>query len=473
MKKSIVSKFTALLMAAILLCTLFAGCSKSGKPDSQESQPSADSSKDSSGDSSAEADETGEKPELNIVLELAPQTLPEFSSVTARVGSLKDFNVVIDQLPDSGPDRSNRITRIRTEIMAGKGPDVFVCDGYTGNLMDDWETTLFQFPEKAMKNQIFLPLDEYMENAQQTDFSKLVPALMEAGRNEEGQQILPVLYTFKAGNLVADRHLEGDKLPSEEYQLPKDLPKTHQEMLTCGDKVLESAACPMGNTELSYFGQPADVLNEDLNFTEEELLQLALEVRDSYEKYRGGYFDGITGEDGWKNGYYTLRNNLSHMFLVDNKMAEKIDNDTDFTLVADRNRDGGITAEISMFAAVSRNTQHPQEAFDVLDALLSEQVQANTTIYMSLFGIPSSAELGTREKPYRYSGYGWLMNEGTFAQFTALRDQINAVRFVTPLDREFNLNLFEVCRKEGVTEDEIKRAVHNSYTTMKMMLAES
>lgn len=79
--------------------------------------------------------------------------------------------------------------------MSGSGPDVFImrCDEKAS-----WHTeqALFQIPEQAIESGLFLPLDDYIENAQFIEWDKLTPIVMEAGRNEEGQLILPLTYNI-------------------------------------------------------------------------------------------------------------------------------------------------------------------------------------------------------------------------------------------------------------------------------------
>ena len=89
--------------------------------------------------------------------------------------------------------RKTVLQRIRTEIMAGEGPDVFLMR-YTpawkfaaGGVMieNDYEGTdfLFRYPEKAMETGLFLPLDEYIENnAELGEWDEIVQPVLDAGR---------------------------------------------------------------------------------------------------------------------------------------------------------------------------------------------------------------------------------------------------------------------------------------------------
>ena len=102
--------------------------------------------------------------------------MQSFLETVAMMGGPSD--VVLEIVPRSGVERETAIDRIRTEIMSGKGPDVFIVpcgDGYLTS-----EPSLFPVPEKTLEAGIFLPLDEYIENAQFMDWDKQTAVVMEA-----------------------------------------------------------------------------------------------------------------------------------------------------------------------------------------------------------------------------------------------------------------------------------------------------
>ncbi len=66
---------------------------------------------------------------------------------------------------------------------------------------------------------------------------------------------------------------------------------------------------------------------------------------------------------------------------------------------------------------------------------------------------------------------GWYLSEWNYQQFTEVRDQINAVEYMTPVVIE----LMELWPQVNAAEDEaqLEKLVHDSYTRMQMILAES
>lgn len=103
-------------------------------------------------------------------------------------------HVEYEVLPAEGAERETTLSRIRTEIMSGKGPDVFLCNCVSPG---DTETqALFPFPRKIMGSGVFLPLDDLIPKAQFLEWEKLNPPVMEAGKAGQEQIVLPTAYSL-------------------------------------------------------------------------------------------------------------------------------------------------------------------------------------------------------------------------------------------------------------------------------------
>ncbi len=200
MKKRAISRLTALILALTLLCTLCIlcpGCEQSGPAPERSAAPEPESSAQP-----AEPGPAGEPDTLQVLIDVefsSPFVTPLAEGMGNRlVDNLKLAGGKIGEvefayLPKEGADREAALTRMRTEIMSGQGPDLFIC-GCTNPQAE--EEPLFRFPMQAMENQLFLPLDEFFASAQFTEYEKLLPMAMEAGRNQEGQQLVPLAFTL-------------------------------------------------------------------------------------------------------------------------------------------------------------------------------------------------------------------------------------------------------------------------------------
>ena len=101
----------------------------------------------------------------------------------------------VEYIPAEGPERETALDRIRTEIMSRKGPDVFILSCIREDFVNAHQEALFPSPEKAMESDLFLPLDEYIENnAAYGEWDQFTEKILDAGKNKEGQQIIPIVH---------------------------------------------------------------------------------------------------------------------------------------------------------------------------------------------------------------------------------------------------------------------------------------
>ncbi len=110
-----------------------------------------------------------------------------------------------------------------------------------------------------MENRLFLPLDDYIEKAEYMEWDKFLPVIMDAGKNAEGQQIIPLSYTFSA--LYADREKYG--------LLDFDRSMTLSEMWQSDNPALRYASYTSAPFMVGRITEPGD---DEPMFTEEELL---------------------------------------------------------------------------------------------------------------------------------------------------------------------------------------------------------
>lgn len=446
----------------LLLCLPLASCQR-GEEKETFSVPSK-----AEGDAGAVVDETGETKEipwLTMVID-SPMIPSAFVGQFLRSvpGYGTEFQVEYELInplfmstegDDGEPleDPETRLRRMRTEMMAGKGPDIFLCDCASAALWENdggepFSEPLFNYPEKVMRSHVFLPLDEYISKAEYMEWDKLNQKVMEAGSYEGSQYILPIKYNlnltcFDPELVSADLAREYGAFPTTEYKLNPAASYTDL---------------------LSYFGQPADYEHDVPSFTEDELLELALSGFDTAQKSREGYFGGLLNAP---EGAFLSGGMGPYLFDKGNPGELPA-----YTMLPSYNRDGGATASITCFAAVNANTPNPNEAFRVLDYLMSEKVQQNDYIVNSVSGMPVYDELGSADKPISSSSRWWL-NETNYDSFCSVREQISAVKFYSLLDREAMFSLSKTYLAEDATEDSVRKAAHSTYTTLKMMLAES
>ena len=425
----------SLMLALTWLIFLFAACQTA--PPSSSAEP-----EDSSALGMEQAPEA-DLPTIKIFLDLPNMNFVESVFRTGIDGRYKGLNISFEtaaptKIINGKTDTTERdiyLTHLRTEIMAGEGPDVFIslCTG-EGNYRG-----LFPYPAQAMNNRLFLPLDEYIQNSDSIEWDKLFPLVMEKGRNEEGQQLVPLTYAFPL--FLYDK---------EQFSLQAQRPMTWDEMRTSSEEMVYE---PVKYTNLAdLFGESCDYDKDVPAITEEELFtccQDYVTIDSPVGESKGIRIQmvggGLLAQNGPDEG-----NNVT--------LEE---HGKQYTMLPIYNLSGGVTANITTFAAINRNTEHPEEAFMVVEYLLSRDAQQHDDIFKRMYGMPVHMEVCSMDAPMD----GRHMSEENFREFSAIRDQVNAVKFATPVDEVVN------CAIMG--PEASQEQVHKQYVTMQMMLAES
>lgn len=390
----------------------------------------------------AKQSDQSDLPRVSVFIDLPSANSGSIQDFFAYVpGNGKDFLIITETIPPEGQERDAALSRIRTEILAGEGFDVFLCTCWAPGRRED-EVGLFMFPDQAMENQIFLPLDDYISGAKHMEWDRLMPAVMEAGKGKAGQMLLPLAYEFDVFLLDKDR-----------FSSTIEFPATWDELAESGDKLARSLAGY--GTLYDMMGELADYGKDVPAFSEEELFDYTKRFLDHFKRVQPEAIVPVfvNFSDGKFNG-------------PDHQLD--LLNGREFDFFSSYNRKGGITADITAFAGINRNSAHPDEAFTVLDFLLSRDVQKNFAIYSAMHSLPTHMDLYSNQCP----AHGQAMNEAHFQSFCALRDQINVAKFYTPLEGAMLGITARYDFKNG-TEEDLKMIVHKQYMEMSMMLAES
>ncbi len=490
MKKA-VSVFWAVLMIA----AFFFGCTNVQEPVVKEpamQNPAVQESsvQESVGQESSAEDTVVQLPvekkplrhgPLRIVVDLDPKGLGANEStlddlkwwVTAAAG-IEEEDCVFEWIPSGEAARETAIDRLRTEIMSGEGPDVFI-------MQSDfilYDTALFQMPEKAMELGFFLPLDEYIESAEYAEWDKFTEIVMEAGRNEEGQQLVPLTYMLPAAMYRKSdvRHTPSQQMTWEEMQNTEEL---------------QDAVVRLGAGYTSYgdeddpvefiLGDLADYENETLLFTEEELLKHATEILEYSAEYT---------ENKYNEKRYCSKTHLGAgfnntggegEFSTNGGILNGLTENDPLTLVPLYSDDGGSTAVITSFAAVNRNTRYPEEAFKVIDLLMSTSRQANSDLFHKFIypkndykGTPLHEDLMSSQyimKGSQAQNQWFSLTDENFKAVCAVRDTISNVHFAGALDIVLE-SMMRDCFTAHKNGEDYTQIVRDAYTVMKQMMGE-
>ena len=235
-------------------------------------------------------------------------------------------------IPSDETAAQAKIKELRTEIMSGGGPDVFL-------LSADSSQRLFEDPKKTMYSDTFLPLDDYISDAKYMKPEEWNQTVLESGRTEEGQVVLPVLYSYYAFAFQTSR-LEN----------PGEIPSSLEEIFACEDSLIGEYVAYFPYFAMLYsFGELADYQEEKLICSEEDLLKRAEEMVAYKLKYPSKWPSNTEAEGivayGEADGTFFSN--------VDRFSGEEE------TVFAFPNDQGGVTAHVKMYAAINRNTELP------------------------------------------------------------------------------------------------------------------
>lgn len=355
----------------------------------------------------------------------------------------------LEVIPQDTDTAEIKASNIRTELMSGEGPDVFLLS--TGVARANMPE-LFPNLEKLMYTDTFLPLDDFLETAEYARPEKFNQKILEAGRTEEGQMILPLTYTYRK---FAFRKTDLEGL--------QEIPHSWEELRTCENPVLQEAVFPYTHCMYPLFGKLADYKEGKLLFTEEELQTMLKEVcaYTEWNEYREN-----RPEDLSIQGFFDFYPNLAA------SQDEKI-------LVGIPNKDGGITAEVGTYIAVNRNTKIPDEAFSFLDLLFRDEILFGPGIkvgtkwggnrFQHWFSYDDHLILN-QELAKRYPD----LSEADLTALSELDKQINAVSFYSDLEKELEDLYWPYFQSYHAKEDETKRLemVSKAYETMEMNVLE-
>lgn len=386
-----------------------------------------------------------------------------FQDKMVDMGGPSDIEIEIAPIKEN--ERDIYLTSLRTEMMSGGGPDVLVCGcgtGYhmkekNGKLIDGEyikSEPLFNFPQQVMKRNMFLALDDYIDKAQFMEWDKLTPAVMEAGRTEQGQLLLPMTYTVAT---AAFREADVGR-----HTLSKEM--KWEDMLS-GEPHMRLAAVSGWNPG-SVLAPLGDYEHDKPAISEEEMVYYFDEKLDNFEKYKE------------ESGVPCISFDLKVIDEFDLSFYdERFEKDEPIVLVPLYSRNGGYMASVTSFAGINANTKRPDDAFWVVDYLLGEECQRSILYAYMTFGraVPTLEGLMTQDTAVSDGIEEAFMSDNFYEQFCTVRDNISFADFATPLDHELQrLYLDELSPSLMESAPKSRESmIHDAYMRMNMELAES
>ena len=334
-----------------------------------------------------EMDTTTEKVEL-WVLAINSGTGRVIQSIAERFEEEHTgVTIKISYGPENGEETDVWLEQIRTQIMAGEGPDLFLLPG---------ENITSEFPiqdvNQFMRAGLCLDLTEYYDNDKDLSKSAFSSAVMDAGVVDGTRYVLPLWFNFPV--IYADmQQLEAHNLTIEDLQ---------KGMSSLADltQTLEPGAIGSDYGDWFFNLYWMNSLSQLINYEDQAVVLEKAELVEYLENYRALTTYGVSISSGtptlssyigndsfWtKNGQYIFLGTLGG--LVQNSRIAKAEG-IELAAIPMRASDGSLISNVSFYGAIGANTQYPDLAYEFLRQLLLEEIQWQPTLEEMLeFGWP-------------------------------------------------------------------------------------
>ena len=496
MKTKIWKTFFTPLMILLLICSLLVGCGAS--PD-VENSPKDTSVPDTTSDDG--------KIHLRLLAEEDDQRLIYLNAVVRQFEkSHENVDIKVELLTSDWTKRSAQVERLRIQIMAGKGPDIFVLRGRMANSTLE---SLFVDVEQSMYNGIFADITSYYDADEELDKEAFVTEVMNAGVVDGVRYLLPLQYNMPV--IYMDEQAVTDAGVKVE-NLTRNVDCLFTTLLEKDDTVLGNC-----NIVLAQTNYALDMFPGLLNYSTGEVEVTVDELSDYLRKYQalarlGGsdcdeellYTPSTVSQyvrNGrfWHDAGYPLH--IMDMSFAMDYMSISKSQEWKLQMYPLRTTDGKVVANVTYWAGINANCENVDVGYDFLRNLLSEKYQFESIVALRGFKeIPD--DLLTDGWPVRRKGsvaalwdvlakrvnkvkaYGTLVDirkdavntEVEFSEedLSILYEPIDVVRFSMDYEREVVLQI--VTLNEGVhyfeTDVDIDKMAKNIIWNLQLHLGE-
>ena len=255
-------------------------------------------------------------------------------------------DIQISYIPSKQEDRASICKKWRTELMAGKGADLYIMKDYgiSRNISVSEEEILLADPNKLLTSGVFLDLSEYI--GEDEDFQSCFAPVMEAGAVNGRQYIVP--FTF---NVTLLRSPDGKG--SLTY---RDCTDPLTDLLESGKLGALSAADLLFYVK-DRIGSSFDYQKGKVMFSPEDVSQVLEYAVDEAQK-------------GIKEGSYevvSIQNDRYPYASLDLEMERP-----EYQYLPFPTLDGRVSATVLSYGAIGRTCKNPELAYEFLKIFWSE-----------------------------------------------------------------------------------------------------
>jgi len=327
----------------------------------------------------------------------------------------ENAEIVFEELPGDMSYDAWDVYRaqLMTEIMAGKGPDIYLLPTAAG-------MNLFPNVNQTMRNGLFFDFSDYYDADAELDKENLVAAVMDAGVVGKARYALPLRYDF--GVAYADRNqLAAAGLTAEE--LFASGPTGMMDAVSRAELQVAGTGSTFQRTLLNCLPRAVDYDREKLLLTQTDVVDFLTSYRDyadcevldfwdSHSYYTdgmwwplsGGYtrYYGDTIEPG--EGPCCMKVETLEAVFQQYRVAKS--ENLDLVMIPMTNPAGEVVADVTFYGAVSAECQYPKLAYEFLRLFLAEDIQWETAVHYQ-----SMVTFSAEGLPVRTKGFPEAMNQ--------------------------------------------------------------
>lgn len=298
-----------------------------------------------------------------VIEKIAARFEQEHSNVTIR----------IDVGPENGEEIDAWLEQLRTQIMAGDGPDLFLLPAE--NISSD---SVIQDVNQFMRAGLCLDITDYYNNDQELPKAGFSDAVMDAGVVDGTRYVLPLRFNFPV--IYADvQQLDAHNLTVEDLENGisglADLCQT-----------LEPGAIGSAYGDWFFNLYWMNGISQLIDYDAQEVVLEKSDLVEYLESYRTLVAYGLSISSGipdlssyvsndsfWtKDGQFIFLGTLDN--LIQNSRIAKAEG-IELVAIPMTASDGSLIANISYYGAIGSNAQHPDVAYEFLRQLLLEETQ--------------------------------------------------------------------------------------------------
>ena len=382
-----------------------------------------------------------------------------------------DFQVTY--IPENENERAGVCKRLRTELMTGKGADIYILAEYqrNGGLFSvDEDTLLLPDANKTLNSGVFKDISEYTTDDE--SFQKCFAPVMEAGAVDGRQYIVP--FSFDTRLLKSIKELNAGSITLEDCRKPLT-------QLLKEEKLQEMNPYDFLDVG-TWIGNSFDYQKGEIYFSEEDVIHVL-----EYATADGGYYD-----PDFIPEYWAAPGQYESLHSFDSYLEEL--QETEYGYLPMVTLDGRPAARILSYGAVGRTCKNPELAYDFLRIFWQDEFVSrdglsvphedftayyhNATV-LNLGGIPVREDLWKK---------WYLLKDGTSEpsetavknaqNFSNTLEQIVTARFLctvdtlgTEINNMFMKDGYVDLDRDGVEED-IELAADMLYNNIRYIVME-